>query len=296
MNRAIHCLLFALTLLTAETARACPDIDGLVDVNCDGKVQITCFGDSITFGRADALGIGYPGRLLQMFPNTVVINLGVPGEKTPNGRTRASRQFAEFSDSDYVIVLEGVNDFFIEDRTSEGTKNNVLAMIKTAKNFGAITLLGNLTAIRRDNQKSWVSAVNTRLNPFRQINFFSLGEGIISTDLIHPDAEGYDQMAALAASMLLSASANNRPTDADADGIYDFAEARFGTSPFTADTDLDGLTDGAEVFTYGSNPLLLDSDNDGFSDPQEVAIGANPSDPRPSPPTLKTLSVVPPHS
>ncbi len=298
MNRAINCItaLFFALLLGGETASACPDIDGLADINCDGKVQIVCFGDSITFGRSDELEIGYPGRLLNIYPNTIVVNLGVPGEKTPSGKRRAARQFASFADTDFVIVLEGINDYFIEDRSANLTKDNILKIVQSAQNIGAVTLLGNLTAIRRSEQQGWVDAVNDRLAPHHQIDFFSLGNGIISGDLIHPNGLGYDQMAFLVSLTLQSASVTNRPIDTDLDGIYDFAEARFGTNPFIADTDLDGLADGLEVFTYGSSPLLLDSDGDGFSDPQEVAIGANPADPRPSPPIISTLEVVPPQS
>lgn len=289
---ALFLALSLFLVLPFGSALACPDIDGLADINCDGKVQIACFGDSITFGRADELGIGYPGRLLNLYPNTVILNLGVPGEKTPAGKRRATQQFATFSDSDYVIVLEGVNDYFIEGRSATLTKDNVLKIVQAAQSIGAVTLLGNLTAIRRSEQKGWVSAVNNRLEPHRQIDFFSLGEGIISGDLLHPNGLGYDRMALLVSVVLNNASAANRPLDVDMDGIYDFAEVRFGTSTLSADTDLDGLLDGAEVFTHGSSPLLLDSDGDGFSDPQEVAIGANPADPRPSPPTISTLEAV----
>ncbi|MCB0323173.1 MAG: hypothetical protein KDD69_06345 [Bdellovibrionales bacterium] len=279
---------------SAAAAQACPDIDGIADLNCDGKVQIVCFGDSITFGRADSLGIGYPGRLNFHFPNAVVVNLGNPGEKTPLGRQRAAREFAQFPGTDYAIVLEGVNDFFLDDRSSITTRDNVLAMIRSAKNTGAVALLGNLTDVRRTTQKDWVRLVNTRLNPHRQIDFFSLGDNIISSDLLHPDAAGYDAMALLAAQVVSAMSTANRPVDADNDGIYDFAEPRYGTSTLSADSDNDGLLDGAEVFTYHSNPLAVDSDGDGFNDADEVAVGGNPADPRPGSPTLKSLQVVRP--
>jgi len=45
-----------------------------------------------------------------------------------------------------------------------------------------------------------------------------------------------------------------------------------------ADTDGDGLTDGAEVNTFGTDPLDRDSDNDGLNDGQEIALGLNPLD------------------
>ena len=68
----------------------------MVDINCDEKVQILCFGDSITKGIADELGVGYPGRLFGFFPNADVINLGNPGEDSARGVTRAADSFPFF--------------------------------------------------------------------------------------------------------------------------------------------------------------------------------------------------------
>jgi len=44
------------------------------------------------------------------------------------------------------------------------------------------------------------------------------------------------------------------------------------------DTDIDGLTDEAEVQLYQTNPLLSDTDRDGTSDGQEVLDGTDPLD------------------
>lgn len=288
-------LAFMLLLAFPGTVLACPDIDGLVDGNCDRFLVIVCFGDSITFGRGDSpVTLGYPGRIARVFPHAQVINLGKPGENTANGRSRAANNFPKYPNADYVIVLEGVNDYFMADRSAQRTRDNVLSMIRSGKNQGAITLLGNLTPVRRDYQKSWVSGVNREVNPYRQINFFALGEGIISGDLLHPNAGGYGEMANLVAQTLITIGAANRPADTDGDGIYDFAEPRFGGDPFVRDTDGDGISDGEEVFTYGSKPNNLNSDGDRFTDAQEVfQLGSNPGDARPGAPVMKTLEVIP---
>jgi lysophospholipase L1-like esterase len=296
MKRTIifGCTSLLLLLFMPASSFACADIDGLVDINCDQQLIIAGFGDSITFGRADSpIEIGYPGRLNQYFPNAVVLNFGDPGERTPSGVRRSSRVFSDFPDIDYVVVLEGVNDFFLEDRSSSATRDNVLTIAARASNTGAISLVGNLTAIARDDQRGWVSLVNSRLAPHRHINFFSLGEGILSGDHLHPNAAGYDAMALLVANTLPIYSESNRPVDTDGDGIYDFAEVKFGTDIFNPDTDGDTLLDGAEVFIHKSSPLLLDSDNDGLSDKREVTeIGSDPADPRPGTPTITDLEFI----
>jgi hypothetical protein len=70
--------------------------------------------------------------------------------------------------------------------------------------------------------------------------------------------------------------------DSDADGIPDVDEtATYGTDPRNADSDLDGVTDGAEL-AAGTNPLVADSgaaadsDGDGVLDTDEATFGTDP--------------------
>ena len=58
--------------------------------------------------------------------------------------------------------------------------------------------------------------------------------------------------------------------DSDFDGLTDEQERAFGTDPFKADTDGDGLIDGDEVNKYHTDPLKADTDGDGLSDSDEV--------------------------
>jgi hypothetical protein len=81
--------------------------------------------------------------------------------------------------------------------------------------------------------------------------------------------------------------------DTDADGLNDGAEVNridpqttnpAPTNPLVADTDGDGLRDGVETDTgtfvsalnTGTDPLVLDTDGDGFTDGLEVSQGSNP--------------------
>lgn len=272
---------------------ACPDHNGILDVNCDGKVIIVTFGDSITRGVSDNLGIGYPGRLQQMLPDTTVINLGNPGEQTPSGRSRAAKNFATYANADFYLILEGVNDYWITGYKSSKTRDNLLSMVRSGNSHGGLVLLGNLTQVKRSYQKSWVSSVNSKINPYRQIDYYSLGSGIISSDNLHPNGNGYTAMANLALAMLQQATAINRPVDTDGDGVYDFGEALYGSNPFVADTDGDGVLDKDEIFTYHSNPASTDSDGDGFADGFEVSHGADPASINPSPPHIDSMRVLP---
>lgn len=55
-------------------------------------------------------------------------------------------------------------------------------------------------------------------------------------------------------------------TDRDQDRSNSAVERDIGSDPQNADTDADGVSDGAEVFTLGTNPVLRDSDGDGLID------------------------------
>jgi hypothetical protein len=70
------------------------------------------------------------------------------------------------------------------------------------------------------------------------------------------------------------------PTDADTDddGLSDGAEASiWGTSPNAGDTDADGLNDAREVLDFNTDPLLDDTDGDQLLDGEEVILfGTSP--------------------
>ncbi len=63
--------------------------------------------------------------------------------------------------------------------------------------------------------------------------------------------------------------------DADGDGLGNAEELVGPTDPMAADTDGDGLDDGAEVREHGSDPLAADSDGDGLNDSREVEAGTD---------------------
>lgn len=65
--------------------------------------------------------------------------------------------------------------------------------------------------------------------------------------------------------------------DRDDDGLVNRVERKLGTIPFVADSDRDGLDDGAEYRTYGTDPNATDTDGDGLADGVEVnRYGTNP--------------------
>lgn len=83
--------------------------------------------------------------------------------------------------------------------------------------------------------------------------------------------------------------------DTDKDSLDDVREREIGTDPLEADTDGDGLTDGAEVLIWNSNPLKTDTDGDTYLDGAEVKNGFTPTGPGriiPNETTVKTTSTI----
>lgn len=66
-------------------------------------------------------------------------------------------------------------------------------------------------------------------------------------------------------------SAESCDTDKDKDGLTRCEELELGTDPRNADSDNDGLNDGAEVKQYTTDPRKADTDGDGLKDGEEVS-------------------------
>lgn len=65
--------------------------------------------------------------------------------------------------------------------------------------------------------------------------------------------------------------------DIDGDGLSNAEEALYGTDPYNADSDGDGINDYDEIFVYGADPLDPDTDGDGVSDYDEIFVyGTDP--------------------
>jgi len=75
----------------------------------------------------------------------------------------------------------------------------------------------------------------------------------------------------------VSQGTNLTDADTDGDGLSDGAEVhQHGTDPTATDTDEDGVTDRIEI-QQGTDPRQGDTDGDGLSDKRELALGTNPT-------------------
>ncbi len=95
----------------------------------------------------------------------------------------------------------------------------------------------------------------------------SFWRGAIDDVRIYRQALGTNDLAAV----------NDWLGDPDGDSFINGREWEAGTDPNEADSDDDGLADGAEVDVHGSDPLSADGDADGMPDAWEVANGLDPA-------------------
>ncbi len=281
-------LFVLLLILIPAISGACPRIDGLVDYNCDQKLQIGVLGDSFVFGTGDnktgSKG-GYIGRLSKLpeFKNAKIVGLGLPGYssfeillevKRSFSSARTNRLKRSLSDLDYLIIDMGRNDFFAEIPPSQ-TVNNLQTIVKFLdQKLGhgahlapmyAVSKLALTSSASRPLQRSFITKVDTLLAkkssssfPVR-VGFDALNPKLLSKDGLHPTPSGYATLTKILDEFLLDTAqmiaSENRP-DLDNDGVYDIAETKlFQTDPTIADTDGDLLLDGQEIFTDKTNPL-----------------------------------------
>ena len=131
-----------------------------------------------------------------------------------------------------------------------------------------------------------VEVASSDVEPFEDTREFyigAFGEGALPFDGTLDDVQVYDLV--LDESQIAYLIANpGQPlvpvgdVDTDLDGLTDDAEvSEHNTNPLVADTDEDGLNDGAEI-TATTDPLNPDSDGDGFLDGFEVTNNDDPLD------------------
>lgn len=299
--------LYGLLIATADMVHACPRIGGLVDFNCDGVHKIVVTGDSVVRGVGDLRNNnngGYVKRIARKLKKSQVINLGMPGfqsgqllmtlkQKLRSHRTNKIQ--TQLADVDLLIIDIGRNDFFTGDPVSFTIRNlkRMVRFLRIQLGTGSKTppdiMIATLIPTKRGFQRPFIEELNTMLLEMTSddlpvnLRFDMLEPEIISVDGIHPDAEGYQAIAAVALDFVKitaqDLAAAKRP-DNDNDGIYDmFERAKYTCDPELPDTDNDGLKDGEEAFDYETDPIQADSDGDTYSDGAEVTAGSNPLDP-----------------
>jgi lysophospholipase L1-like esterase len=168
---------------------------------------VLAFGNSLTFGTGADENESYPARLEQMIGRTV-INSGVPGEVTGQGLTRLPEVLEEHQPA-LMILCHGGNDM-LRKMDKRKAAANIGAMIQTAKDRGVdVILIGVPKPGLFPSSADFYGDIAKEFNiPYEEKALTDiLSDGSLKSDPIHPNADGYNELARAIADLLRGAKA-----------------------------------------------------------------------------------------
>lgn len=181
--------------------------------------EIVTFGDSITKGtpyledregRGRVNTGGYQPELADLLNNSgrpsKLYNWGIAGENTISGFLRIDDVLARHSQADYVLILEGTNDWPLDLPPSD-TVDNLELMINRSRSVGVEPILATMTPATDEGAEK-ATAIRTQYNPM--IRSLAKRRGVLLADMYkaladswealtvdgsHPNRSGYRIMA-----------------------------------------------------------------------------------------------------
>jgi acyl-CoA thioesterase I len=190
---------FITTLLATALLTACGQKEKLVVIPA-GEV-VLAFGDSVTYGTGAGPEEDWPSWLAGL-TGWRIVNAGVPGDTAEAGKARLPG-LLDAHRPKLVIIEIGGNDF-LRRRTPAAVKEDLRAIIRSVKGQGipavlvAVPELSLLAAIARRPSDSPIYQELAKEEGIPLIpDVFSdiLGQPALCADAIHPNAQGYQQMA-----------------------------------------------------------------------------------------------------
>ena len=157
--------------------------------------SILAFGDSLTFGYGANLDQSYPTQLSKLI-DIDVINEGINGEVSKRGLARLEALLASHQPQ-MLLLCHGANDM-LQKQDLARMKNNVKAMIKLAQDRDiqvvliAVPSVGLLLTPLKEYQEI---ADEMHVTLANDILSDVLGNRKMHSDVIHPNALGYKEIA-----------------------------------------------------------------------------------------------------
>ncbi|MFC1592184.1 arylesterase [Thermodesulfobacteriota bacterium] len=156
---------------------------------------VLAFGDSLTYGHGAKEQESYPA-VLERLTGRTVINAGVPGEVTRQGRMRLPGLLDEHR-PDLLLLCHGGNDM-LKKLGDDQAAGNLQYMIDAARQRGIdVVLIGVPRPGLVLSTAQFYADVAKRNNIACEEGIVTdiLASGALKSDYIHPNAAGYRRMA-----------------------------------------------------------------------------------------------------
>jgi acyl-CoA thioesterase-1 len=209
-------LLLATTLLLAVLlASGCSETTQGTTLPAGSTVL--AFGDSITYGTGAGPGEDYPTELAEL-SGWQIANAGIPGDTSAAARERIEAALAATRPA-LVIVELGGNDF-LRRRPAAAVKEDLRAIVSAIRDSGAqvvlvavpkFSLLGAISGRLPDSEIYAALASEEELALVDSVLAEVLAKPELRADPIHPNADGYRQLAAGIAEQLRQAGLLKAP-------------------------------------------------------------------------------------
>ena len=184
----------AVVLSSVLFLSGCSGVSQVANIDSKGN-RVVCFGDSLTAGEGAGQGEDYPSRLAAAL-KVPVVNAGVSGDTTEEALKRLERDVLDQNPLLVVVILGG-NDF-LRHSSHQQTFGNLATMIQRIEARGAMVVLASVQGglfgdVYRKEYQLLAKKYKTAFIP-------NILDGIISnpslkSDMIHPNAAGYQKMA-----------------------------------------------------------------------------------------------------
>ena len=197
---------FLIALVAAALLVACgPAVPKLPKLDRDAVVL--AFGDSLTFGTGASREQSYPAVLSRLISRKVV-GAGVPGEVSAEGLARLPGVLEEVKPQ-LLVLCHGGNDF-LRKTGEEAAAANVREMVRLAQAQGvAVVLVATPKPGFGTSRVPFYEAIGRELGIPVEADILPdvLGDRSLKSDLVHPNAEGYAEIARAVEKLLRKAGA-----------------------------------------------------------------------------------------
>lgn len=156
---------------------------------------ILAFGDSITYGTGAGRDESYP-TILETLSGRKVINAGIPGEITTEGKKRLPDLLDEYL-PDLLILCHGGNDM-LRQMNGKVTQENLRAMIRVTQSRDIPVILISVPkpALFLSSADGYEKIAEELGVPIEDdILADILSDNALKSDHIHPNAKGYKMLA-----------------------------------------------------------------------------------------------------